>query len=74
MAVEVISTMASVGSWMAGSATVSTRTSSIPCHVTARMGDLLVRRMSSPTRAAEEQTPRGLRTTGGGAVRLPGDR
>src|ERR671910_667105 len=37
MAVEEISTSASVGSSMRGSGTSSTRTSSKPCHVTARM-------------------------------------
>ena len=36
MAVEVISTTASVGCSMTGSGTSSTRTSSVPCHVTAR--------------------------------------
>src|ERR671916_1276084 len=38
MAVEVISTRASVGCSMTGSGTSSTRTSSVPCHVTARTG------------------------------------
>ena len=38
---EVISTITSVGSVMVGSGTVSTRTSSRPCQVTARMGVLL---------------------------------
>ena len=37
MPLEVIRTMASVGSLIAGSGTVSTRTSRRPCHVTARM-------------------------------------
>jgi len=35
MAVEVILTIASVGSWIAGSGTLSTRTSRLPCHVSA---------------------------------------
>src|SRR5215207_10057917 len=35
MAVEVILTIASVGSWMMGSGTLSTRTSSLPCQTTA---------------------------------------
>src|SRR5690606_41380337 len=34
IAVVVIRTMASEGSWMTGSGTVSTRTSRLPCHVT----------------------------------------
>jgi hypothetical protein len=37
MAVDVIRTMASVGSWIAGSSTVSTRTSRLPCHAMARI-------------------------------------
>src|ERR1700749_3639819 len=35
MPVEVISTITSVGSWMVGSGTVSTRTSRLPCHRSA---------------------------------------
>jgi hypothetical protein len=35
MAVDVIRTIASVGSWMVGSGTVSTRTSRLPCHTAA---------------------------------------
>ena len=35
IAVEVIRTIASVGSWIVGSGTVSTRTSRLPCHVNA---------------------------------------
>jgi hypothetical protein len=34
---DVISTITSVGSWMTGSGTVSTRTSRLACHVTAFM-------------------------------------
>ena len=34
---EVIRTIASLGAWMTGSGTVSTRTSLLPCHVTACM-------------------------------------
>ncbi len=41
IAVEVILTMASVGSWMVGSGTSSTRTSRLPCQVTAFMVNLL---------------------------------
>ena len=41
MAVEVILTMASVGYWMVGSGTSSTRTSRLPCQVTAFMVKLL---------------------------------
>src|SRR3954452_195650 len=41
MPLEVISTITSVGSWMVGSGTVSTRTSARPCQVTARMRELL---------------------------------
>jgi hypothetical protein len=37
MLVDVIRTIASVGSSIFGSGTVSTRTSRLPCHVTARM-------------------------------------
>src|SRR4051794_15665186 len=37
---DVISTITSVGSWIVGSGTVSTRTSARPCHVTARMQEL----------------------------------
>src|SRR5947199_6357080 len=37
MPLEVIRTTASVGCWMLGSATLSTRTSRLPCHVTAFM-------------------------------------
>jgi len=37
MPVEVIFTMASVGSWIVGSGTDSTRTSRLPCQVTAFM-------------------------------------
>src|SRR5215211_1111772 len=37
MPVEVIRTIASVGSWIVGSGTVSTRTSRLPCQVTAFM-------------------------------------
>ncbi len=36
IAVEVIRTIASVGSWMVGSGTVSTDTFSVPCQVSAR--------------------------------------
>ncbi len=35
MPVEVMRTIASVGSWMVGSGTLSTRTSRLPCQVTA---------------------------------------
>src|SRR3954447_287670 len=37
MPLDVTSMMTSVGSWMTGSGTVSTRTSARPCQVTARM-------------------------------------
>ena len=37
MFVDVISMIASVGSWIVGSGTVSTRTSRLPCQVTAFM-------------------------------------
>ena len=72
MAVEVISTMASVGSWMARSATVSTRTSSIPCTCSLA-GAPSVRRMSSPQGRRSkrpavfeppEVAPYGCRVTG----------
>ncbi|GGN31610.1 hypothetical protein GCM10010109_51960 [Actinoplanes campanulatus] len=39
MAVEVMRTTASVGSWIRGSGTVSTETLPVPCHVKARMVD-----------------------------------
>jgi hypothetical protein len=42
MAVEVIRTIASVGSWMTGSGTVSTDTLPVPCHVSARMKEASV--------------------------------
>ncbi|GIF62026.1 hypothetical protein Ais01nite_00610 [Asanoa ishikariensis] len=42
MAVDVIRTIASVGSWIRGSSVVSTETFSVPCQVTAFMARLLV--------------------------------
>lgn len=38
MPLDVTLMIASVGSWMTGSGTVSTRTSRVPCQVSARMG------------------------------------
>src|SRR4051794_323802 len=38
IAVVVMRTIASVGSWIAGSGTSSTRTSRLPCHATALIG------------------------------------
>src|SRR3982751_5157155 len=50
MAVEVILTMASVGSWILGSATLSMRTSSMPCQVRA-----FIPASSSPSVAQTER-------------------
>src|ERR671933_1062518 len=47
MPLEVTSTTTSVGSWIVGSGTVSTRTSARPCQVTARMGRDSSRRRST---------------------------
>src|SRR5919201_4919528 len=41
---DVMRTIASVGSWISGSGTVSTRTSRFPCHVSALIASPSVRR------------------------------
>lgn len=49
--VDVIRMTASVGSWITGSGTVSTRTSRLPCHVTAFIAPTL-RSLASPAGSA----------------------
>ena len=49
MAVEVTLTIASVGCWMVGSGTSSTRTSELPCQVSARIVLLLPRPATGPS-------------------------
>src|SRR5829696_1386323 len=58
IAVEVMRTMASVGSWILGSGTVSTRTSWLPCQATAFIG----------------RSPRALGRGGAGRGALVADR
>src|SRR5918996_547765 len=50
-------TIASVAAWIEGSGTVSTRTSSRPCHVTARMRRQSPRGLGSNARKARGSGP-----------------
>src|SRR4051812_23119060 len=59
MAVEVIRTMQSVGSWICGSGCSSTRTSRRPCQVRAFMGTDRPRSPRGQTSVASSQTAVG---------------
>jgi len=75
MAVEVILTIASVGSWIAGSGTLSTRTSRLPCHVSAFIEAHLV--LSGPADdpcSLVPYPPAARANRLGAAVKFPGDR
>ena len=61
IAVEVILTIASVGSWMVGSGTSSTRTSRLPCQVTAFTVNLLVVEPAARGRSCSAATWDGRR-------------
>src|SRR5215210_300328 len=56
MPLDVMRTIASVGSSMIGSGTLSTRTSRLPCQATAFMGSPRVRVLSDPYPRREAQT------------------
>src|SRR5687768_5112488 len=60
IAVDVMRTIASVGCSMRGSGTVSTRTSSTPCHVNARMGHGVPRREAPKRGSVHEFASHGV--------------